>query len=609
MTIRSRLMAFIVALLLPAFCAAALAVLYVYKEERAVQEQALAASAQSFASLVRQELRTYEATLASLALSPALLNDDLPSAYGYAKALAPAGSAIVLSEAAGAQIFNTRVPLGGAVPATRSPTMQALMDRLGGGQTLITDLYKARTVNSLDVALQMPVLRDGHVDRYISMGLSAARLQALMDAQHFPAIWLVTLVDRNGVVIARSDGADKFLGTAIRPYSQRIIAAAQKGRYPSVTLDGVDVTAFFNRVPQADWTVLLSVSNEELSRIPRRASLMLAASMLCLLALGALIATRMARSAILNVQQLNTLATAMQQGTVLAYQPGGIRELDGVGQAMSEAMLVIDNANARLREEVAAAIVETERIQQAALHGQQLEALGRLSASVTHEFNNLLQTMMAVTELMHRTNDIGKLRSLTTKCRQVVERGVSLTRQLKTFGRVSETEAEVISLCEHIPTAVDLLHELLPASITLRLETAAHCPLVRVDPLQLELAILNIAINARDAMTQGGTIMVRAGETNALLSDLPPDLAPGSYVMLSIQDDGTGMDRATLARALEPFFTTKAVGTGTGLGLAQAYGFSRQSGGTTTIESTLGVGTVVTMYFPVAASPLPLVPG
>jgi signal transduction histidine kinase len=209
--------------------------------------------------------------------------------------------------------------------------------------------------------------------------------------------------------------------------------------------------------------------------------------------------------------------------------------------------------------------------------------------------------MLAVTELMHITNDVAKLRSLATKCRRAVERGVALTRQLKTFGRVQETQAEVVALAEQIPAAIDLLRELLPSGIALQVDVRPDSPLVRVDALQLELAILNISINARDAMPEGGTIAMVVEPASGAL---PDDVAPGRYVIVSIRDNGQGMEAEVLARALEPFFTTKAVGTGTGLGLAQAYGFAKQSGGTLTVESAPGKGTAVAMYLPVAETVL-----
>ncbi len=598
MTIRSRLLAFILALLLPAFCASAFAVWYVYKEERLVQEKALAEASRSFSALVQQELRTYEATLAGLAQSPAIQAGNLEVGYDYAKRVTPPGSTIVLSEPGGRQIFNTRVPLGSAVPTSRSARMQELVDAQGQNGTIVSDLFKARTVDSWDVAIQVPVMDNAKVSKLLGMGLSAKRLQALLDERKFPSTWLVTLVDRRGAVIARSAGADKFVGTTIRPYSQRIIAAAHQGQYPSVTLDGVEVTAFFSRVPRADWTVLLSVSTDELTRVPRRAALILGLSMALLLLLGVLAAIRMTRSAISSVAQLNVLAKAMHAGTAMPYRHCGIRELDGVGDAMAEGARTIAAAQDHLREQVAQAIEQTERVQHASLQGQKLEALGRLSAGITHEFNNLLQTMLAVTELMHITNDVAKLRSLATKCRRAVERGVALTRQLKTFGRVQETQAEVVALAEQIPVAIDLLRELLPSGIALQVDVHPGSPLVRVDALQLELAILNVSINARDAMPRGGIIsMLVAPARDAL----PADVTPGQYVIVSIRDNGQGMEADVLARALEPFFTTKAVGTGTGLGLAQAYGFAKQSGGTLTVDSTVGEGTTVSMYLPVAS--------
>jgi signal transduction histidine kinase len=594
MSISTRLLVLIVSLLLPAFGAAGLSVWHVYSEERAQQYETLAEATHSFSTLVEQHLRTYEATLTGLARSPDVAAGNIEAAYRHALAVTPPGSAIVLSMPDGRQLFNTRRKYGAPVPTTRSPALQERFAHADPRHTLVSDMFRARTTGSQDVALQVPVIVDGSIRYFYGLGLQVGQLQPVIAPAGLPPAWRVTLVDRKGVVLARNVST-QFVGTAIRPASQRIIGASLAGRYPSTTLDGVPVVTFFSRVPGADWTVLLSIPNTELQRAPGRAALMLGGAMLLLLAMGTLVAFRMARGAVRAVDELKRVALSLQRRDIVAYRTQGLAELDTVGHVMQGAAHEIAAARDHLEQQVALAITETERVQRAHLQGQKLEALGKLTAGISHEFNNLLQSLSSATQLMQITQDTGKLRSLAANCRRIVERGIALTRQLKTFGRVQETREETILLGEQIDSIVDLLQGVLPAGIALQISTTDPALTLRIDALQLELAVLNVAINARDAMPGGGELTIATGRA---AGPLPPDLAPGAYACVSVRDTGSGMTPDVLVRALDPFFTTKPVGTGTGLGLAQAYGFAKQSGGTLTIESAPGSGTTVCFYLP-----------
>ena len=237
---------------------------------------------------------------------------------------------------------------------------------------------------------------------------------------------------------------------------------------------------------------------------------------------------------------------------------------------------------------------ERERAEEALRQSQKMEAIGQLTGGVAHDFNNILMVASSGLDLLDRTSDPDRRQSLKDGIRQAVDRGASLTRQLLAISRRTALQPQVIDLKAQIEGMRVLLDRSLREDISVGLDLEEGLWPVEVDPSQLEVALLNIAVNARDAMPSGGTITVRARN----LAELSDGELRGDYVELAIVDEGQGMARETLRRVFEPFFTTKGVGKGTGLGLAQVYGFTRASGGDVRVESEPGEGTTVNLYLP-----------
>lgn len=225
---------------------------------------------------------------------------------------------------------------------------------------------------------------------------------------------------------------------------------------------------------------------------------------------------------------------------------------------------------------------------------QKLEAMGQLTGGVAHDFNNLLMVILGGLDILDRRTDPKRRQRLMDGMRQAAERGAGLTRQLLTFSRYGALQPEPVDLARQIGGMRELLDRSLRGDLHVRLEFAADLFPIEVDPGELELAVLNLAVNARDAMPDGGTIVIRAENAPALRE---PDL-DGDFVRLSVIDPGTGIPAEVRDRVFEPFFTTKELGKGSGLGLAQVYGFAKQSGGTVRIESEAGRGTAVILLLP-----------
>ncbi|MBN6956262.1 hybrid sensor histidine kinase/response regulator [Pseudomonas fulva] len=276
-----------------------------------------------------------------------------------------------------------------------------------------------------------------------------------------------------------------------------------------------------------------------------------------------------------------------------------------------ETAMGLAEANARLREQIS----ERERIEAALQQMQRLEAVGQLTAGVAHDFNNLLTVILTGASFLERDlvkADVEKARTRLTHIREAGERGAKLTSQLLAFSRRQRLEPVPLNLNRTLDGLEELLRRTLGGNVSVRLDLDKSLWQALTDPTQTEMIILNLAINARDAMPEGGQLTLSTRNTR--IDDLPrrpEDPDPGEYVMMSIRDTGCGMSEEVLAKVFEPFFTTKDIGKGSGLGLAQVFGFAKQSGGGVRIDTAPGNGTEVAVYLPavkdqVASEPEPL---
>jgi signal transduction histidine kinase/DNA-binding response OmpR family regulator len=260
----------------------------------------------------------------------------------------------------------------------------------------------------------------------------------------------------------------------------------------------------------------------------------------------------------------------------------------------------LNRHQAELETLVSERTAELSVAQEALQRSQKLEAIGKLTGGVAHDFNNILQVVAGNLELLqHRGADAG-VQNLLQVALHAVQRGGKLCAQLLAFARRQPLQPVVVNPARVVADMDDLLRRALGETIQIETVRSGGLWNTVVDPNQLENVILNLAINARDAMPHGGRLTIDIA--NAMLDDgyvaAEPDVKPGQYVMIAVSDTGCGMARDVLERACEPFFTTKPEGVGTGLGLSMAYGFVKQTGGHFRIYSEVGVGTTVKMYFP-----------
>ncbi|MBX6368919.1 MAG: response regulator [Rhodospirillales bacterium] len=286
----------------------------------------------------------------------------------------------------------------------------------------------------------------------------------------------------------------------------------------------------------------------------------------------------------------------------------GVMRLRRAEQQLSELNETLEERIAQRTRELAEAnrqlldeMHRRELAENALRQAQKLEALGQLTGAVAHDFNNLLTVIRGNLEVARaRLDDPERLVRHLEAAQHAVERGEQLTNQLLAFSRLHPLRSEEVDVDGLLQRFVPMFHQALGEGRELVLEPAAGPCRVRIDPAQFEAALLNLAVNARDAMPSGGRFRIA---TSTVIVGSPPvagpsETPPGEYLQIEFEDTGTGMPPEVLERAFEPFFTTKAVGKGSGLGLAQVYGFAKQSHGHVSIRTAQGSGTTIVLLLP-----------
>jgi len=281
-----------------------------------------------------------------------------------------------------------------------------------------------------------------------------------------------------------------------------------------------------------------------------------------------------------------------------------MRHKDGTWRTLESSATVVNGSDGQADKLVIVArdVTARKQLEEQFRQAQKMEAVGRLSGGVAHDFNNLLSVIMGYAEFQQERLEPGDtLRASADEILKAGNKAASLTRQLLAFSRQQVLDPKVIDLNNAVADMEKLLRRLIGEDIELRTSLHPNLGRVKADQGQLEQVIMNLAVNARDAMPQGGKLIISTENfvmDESFVRRYPYPVQPGPYVLLSVSDTGIGMDHETKARAFEPFFTTKEKGKGTGLGLATVYGVVKQSGGYIDIESSPGAGTGFMIYLP-----------
>ena len=516
-----------IAALIPLLALAAFGTWRNLQAERAQAQTQAIDDARLLAAIIDQELLATVDGAQTLAVNPALDDPaDLPRfriVADRARSQHPLWLGVLLFDRRHRQLFR-------APPEPPSPKLDpGSFDQVVRTQRpAIGDILHETA--GWTVPVRVPVIRGGRLRYVLTIAIRPDRLQALIGELHAPANWVVTVFNRDGHLIARSRRSETFIGAQASP-----AATAARGRihaggglYTGYNLEHIPTVSAYWKSGLTGWSVHIGIPGSELQ-------------------------ARLLRSAIL-----------MGLGLVTTL-------------ALSVLFLVLF-----LRE------FEARRAREAALeHAARLEALGRLTGGVAHDFNNVLTVIQGNVAILRRKLTEPTAESHLEAIRQAGEQAARRIRQLLVFARGGVPQTATVDVNETVDSSVAAIRRLVGSDITVRTLRSERPAWVEIDPIQLEAALLNLAANARDAMPAGGQLEIATRVER-------------DQVELSVADTGQGVPPEILSRVFEPFFTTKAGDKGTGLGLSQTYGLARSAGGVAEIRSTLGRGATVTLRLPLA---------
>jgi signal transduction histidine kinase/CheY-like chemotaxis protein len=588
--------------MLPAFLAAGWVIGQTYQNEKELLEDSLRSTTRALSWVVGRDLARRADLARVLAESQTLDAGADLSAESLARFAVQArraqglGASWVELRSPAGLLLSTRNTAGDAIAATPRPVGEApqMVD-----EPTVYPLYDTGDGAGFRAAVVHPVQRGGKTVLNIVVSVLPAELQALIDRQTLPAYAIAAIVDHQGVLVARYPGGARFVGTSATPDMRARFRQQNQGRFESVSLDGVASVGYYANAPQG-WTYLTALPRERyMSAVPSAlVPLLLAAVVLLALALGG--ALWVARSISGPVCSLRQLAARMRAGELTEDQPSGITEIDQVASALHHTAIELHSARVHLERQVEDAVARTRIAEQRISQGLRTEALGRLTGGVAHDFNNTLGIISNSAHLIERLDTTGAMQAPLAATMRAVDVGSHLTQNLMRFAGRQRVRVQPLALCAYLGDAQELIKIVLGSRVQLSVHCAPGVPHITVDPSELELALINLSLNARDAMPKGGQVRIQVRLADAAES---ADLPLGPYVRLAMSDNGIGMDPDTLSRIFEPFFTTKPVGKGSGLGLSQVLGFCQQAGGSAAMLSRLGEGATVSMLLPATQQP------
>ena len=569
-----------------------------YLHETEIATQHLREVARSLSVVVDSELDKRAAVARTLGASRSLRENDLAGFYENARRATEGTPNTVLVVDATSQVLNTRKPFGAPMPARGWLPDPPLIS----GEPVVTDLLTSK-VNGEPVLTVIAPESGMTPQRYnIGVAFHPDVIQHVMDLQKLPEGAIASVLDGKFQTVARSKDPKKWLGSRA---ASATIAAASNGlldqQFESTSHEGEPTIAFIVRSARYGWTVGVGLPRSALNKPAIRVTIQAFLAAGALAVIGLLLALYVARRIGGAVLALSDAAAELGRDGVPAPLRTGLTEADQVGAALHDAGVRSARATELLESRVAEAIRQTQEAQTRLLDGQKHEAIGRLTGGLAHDLNNFLQTMSTGLQVLDRLVREDTGRRVIEASTRALDKAATLVRQMLAFGRTQPLKPQAIDLHDFVLRCDDLMGRAVGGKVRLTAEIDPGLPPLQADPTQFELALLNLVFNARDAMPAGGTVVIRGRLASATQAAALP---PGRYLAVDVADSGGGMDAEVLQRVFEPYFTTKPVGVGSGLGLPQVRAFAVQSGGAATIRSERGVGTTVSLLLPVSSDPV-----
>ncbi len=583
------------------------------ESERGRAQSELEADAFGTANLVDAKFTLAENALLVLASSTLLDSGDLRTFEGMLRRVsARTGNSYVLVDPQGQQVINTALAGGASLPRTDTSRWQPVFTER---RPYITDVTVGAASHQLVSIVVVPVIRDDTIKWTLSTGLYAKDFADILAAPGVPTNWVVSIVDRKGIHLVRMPNSETFAG---RPLIPELVARLQingGGTLPTTSLEGIPLISTVARAPKSGWAVAIGRPRAELEAPLRQHLRDLLIAGLFLLAVALIMAWLVGRQINRGVAIIDQQAQTLARGEPIVRQPFILRETGTIAEALIQASLQLQSRDAATRElnatlesQVAArtaALAEEmqqrQRSEEQLRQMQKIEAIGQLTGGIAHDFNNMLAVVLGSLRLLERRLGRGENpQEFINSAKAGAERAAELTRRLLAFGRRQALSPEPVDVNKLLAGMSDLLRRTIPESIAIETVLAGGLWRTHVDAHALENAVLNLVVNARDAMADGGKLTIETA--NAHLDDayvaLHAEVAAGQYVLIAVTDTGSGMPTDVAERAFEPFFTTKTAGDGSGLGLSQVHGFIKQSGGHVKLYSEAGQGVTVKLYLP-----------
>jgi signal transduction histidine kinase/ActR/RegA family two-component response regulator len=635
MTLRLHLILLVVVCMLPAIALLAMDQVQLRRAREADVRGEILGLAQSGAGEIDRVIEGGKQLLTALEQAPAIRERNAPlcsALLGRLRQEYPIYANIVATDPSGRGFCTSRP--GQAIYEADQAWFHAALQSRGfvvGGYAL------SPGTDAPVLPMAQPIAAaDGRILGVLVLSLDLGQLGRDLAAKLPPATAL-TLVDRNGMALLHvGDGATDGKIGAGASLPPGILASIRTNQAATADVtDSAGIAQIVAAAPAGDYGLRVLAARRKpdafatLDATTRNGIVLIVAGLTAALIIATLIAWRFIQ---LPVRELLRTAERLRQGEYgRRVRPTGNRsELGRLGQALNALAFALaererdrDIAETQLLEfaatlehrveertqalaeanaQLAAEAEERQRAQATLAQAQKLDALGQLTGGVAHDFNNLLAAILGSLEIALKRVEEARVHRLLSIAMRAAERGAKLTAHMLAFSRKQDLVLRPVNVNDVIGGTSDMLGRTIGPMIRVHHDLAADLWPAVADPVRIEVALLNLALNARDAMPDGGALTFRTRNVVAARPGSGQTALPqGDYVMVTVSDTGEGMPAEVQARAFEPFFTTKGAGKGTGLGLSMVYGFATQAGGTVTIDSVMGKGTAISLYLPRAA--------
>ncbi len=581
--------------------------------ERDTIRQGLLVSSKILAGLVENEVETFAAVGTTLATSPSLQQGNLTAFRDEAERalrFVP-GAWLALSDPSGQQVLNTLTPTGTSLPKHAAPDV--VRRGFETGRYQVGDIVYGPVARKPTTYVEIPAFKGTTPLYSLSIGMPTARFLGLI-TQQFESGENVGILDGNRRFVARLLDNDARIGTLAAEGWRAAIDGASEGLASTITLEGnASVTGYSQT--RFGWTVgvgqrLAAIAGPQRLVLWRTGLLALSLTALSLVA-ASIIATRSG----VGIRELAQSAKSLGDGALLPPPQPPFAEARVIGDTLVDVsaelkrrgeIIARDKQDLEIRvaqrtSELEAEVARRNETEEQLRQAQKMEAIGQLTGGIAHDFNNMLAIIIGNLEVLQRRLARGDrdVARYIVNALDGAQRSATLTQRLLAFSRQQPLMPTVIDANSLVGGMADLLRRAIGESVRLETIQAGGLWRISVDGGQLEQAVVNLAVNARDAMETGGRLTIET--YNASLDDAYADthgIPAGQYVVIAVSDNGEGMSPEVAGRAFDPFFTTKTVGKGSGLGLSQVFGFVRQSGGHVKIYSEVGHGTSIKLYLP-----------